>query len=313
MLDILNSHILFVFGSARGGTTYLNTLLRDWFDFGMGPEGSFLLPVYKRLTKFGDLNEPKNLYNLAVEISKSEMLEIMRTRYPTNLRVDIAPEDILSRTEEPSYSGIVLGTFVCIAEFMGKTRIGNKNPIYWMDLPIIEYLFPGKAKYLAILRDGRDVFLSLQHVSWGKQNAYFAAKQWRSMIDKINDFSKNIEDDRFLVIQYETLLRSPDIALGQLEAFFGFSLDHKSRAGFLDQANQNPLKNNFSKWKESMSTFDKMVFEQVAGEELRRLGYDTCYDEPRISMPDIVKFHFGEWKRLARVNFLENKRKIFGK
>ena len=30
--------ILFVFGSSRGGTTFLSKVLTDWFSYGMGPE-----------------------------------------------------------------------------------------------------------------------------------------------------------------------------------------------------------------------------------------------------------------------------------
>jgi hypothetical protein len=41
--------LLFVFGAARIGTTYLEHLSGRWFDYGMGPEGTFVKPFAKRL------------------------------------------------------------------------------------------------------------------------------------------------------------------------------------------------------------------------------------------------------------------------
>jgi len=83
MTKAANREILFVLGSARSGTTFLNNFLDRWFDYGMGPEGT---------------------------------LEIMRRMYRDSKKVDVTSAEILARVPEPSYAGVVYGIFRAIAD-----------------------------------------------------------------------------------------------------------------------------------------------------------------------------------------------------
>ncbi|MBT4701309.1 MAG: sulfotransferase [Rhodospirillaceae bacterium] len=298
----LQSSILFVFGSARGGTTYLNDLLFKWFDFSMGPEGTFILPLYRQLSRFGDLSDPESRHQLAKKISKSQMLEIIRKRYPHELQIDIKPNDILSRTLEPTYAGMIMATFACLAESWNKQRIGIKNPGFWKDLETLHHLFGDKAKYISIIRDGRDVFLSLQTVPWGKQSAYIAAKEWAKMAEETYSFKKTLGNSCLLLLTYEELLQSPADTIASIEYFLGLPLDDDSRSAFLKEANENPLRSNYSKWRKKMSPSDKYVFEAIAGAQLRALGYETEFKNPALSWHRKLAFQIWEWLRLIWIN-----------
>ncbi|NIQ52190.1 MAG: sulfotransferase, partial [Gammaproteobacteria bacterium] len=47
----------------------------------------------------------------------------------------------------------------------GKSRWGDKSPGYLTKLPLLRRMFP-EAKFVNIIRDGRDVFLSVKRLGW---------------------------------------------------------------------------------------------------------------------------------------------------
>ncbi len=305
-----DQEILFVLGSARSGTTFLNNFLDAWFDYGMGPEGTFVEPFYRRLDRYGPLTEKRNLERLVEDITRGEMLEIMRKKYREGHRLDVTPKEILARVPEPSYAGVVYAVFRTIADLQGKGRVGNKNPGYWTHLDLLGQLFPTKARYIAIVRDGRDVFLSLQGTPWGGHSAYAAARRWCGALTNIEAFRKRCGDDRFLMLYYEDLLRSPSETIAKIEDFLGTPLAPEVRSAVLAEAESNPKKNNFNKWPERLSAKDRRAYEALAGDLLERNGYEVLPERPKLSAFELGRFKFLELLRLVRINLYHLRNKL---
>ena len=297
-----DGHILFVFGSARSGTTYLNKLLDSRFGYGMGPEGTFVSIFAKKLKRYGDLADETALGSLIDDISRCQMLEIIRKRWGPEVGFDVRPEDIQHRLSGHSYGAVVEAVFRAVADYQGKPRIGNKNPDYWKHLELLESLFPDRAKYVCIVRDGRDVFLSLQKLRWGGLSAYQSAKRWRQMCRNTLTFADRVGGDRLLIIQYEDLLSEPDDVLRKFEAFLAFPLSTEARDEILAESDANPKRDNFRKWKSAMEPVDQHVYEAIAGNELRKFGYETNFVDPRISGIRKAVFEVREIFRLVYVN-----------
>ncbi len=312
MSELADKEILFVLGSARSGTTYLNNFLARWFDYGMGPEGTFVALFHRRLRRYGDLSRRPNLARLVEDISRCQMLEIMRKKYRESKRLDVTPEQIHARLLEPSYAGVVYAVFQCLADLQGKSRVGNKNPGYWTHFALLEELFPEQARYIAILRDGRDVFLSLQGTPWGRHSAYAAAKRWCQALAAIELFQERCGSGRLLLLRYEDLLHSPAESIGRIEDFLGVSLAPETRAAALAEAQSNPKKNNFHKWTDRLSGNDRRIFEALAGDMLAKHGYQTLPDRPRISLLEKRYFDMVELKRLFQVNLYHMQNKFPG-
>jgi len=304
--------ILFVFGSARSGTTFLNNFLDRWFDYGMGPEGTFVEPFHRRLPQYGDLADPANLKRLADDMSRCQMLEIMRKKYRDSRKLDVTPQAILERAPEASYAGAVYGVFRSIADLQGKSRVGNKNPGYWTHLDLLDSLFPRNAKYIAIVRDGRDVFLSLQGTPWGGHSAYAAARRWRQALEAIERFRGRCGPDRFLVLRYEDLLQDPAATIGRIETLLGVTLAPETRAAALAESQGNPKKGNFHKWRDRMTARDRRVFEAIAADMLAAHGYEVLPERPRLSVVDKLRFRLLELKRLLTVNLYHLRNKLPG-
>ncbi|MGF1630377.1 MAG: sulfotransferase [Kiloniellaceae bacterium] len=312
MTTLAEKEILFVLGPARSGTTFLNNFLDRWFDYGMGPEGTFIEPFHRRLARYGDLSRTENLERLVEDVSRCPMLEIMRKKYRDANCLDVSPTEILARLPEPSFAGVVYSVFQCIADLQGKSRVGNKNPGYWTHLALLNNLFPAQARYIAILRDGRDVFLSLQGIPWGRHSAYAAARRWHQALTAIESFQQRCGPGRFLLLRYEDILLSPGDAIDRIEGFLGVTLAPEKRAAALAEARSNPKKGNFNKWPDRLSANDRRVFEALAGDMLAKHGYPVLAERPTLSPLEKRYFELMELKRLVQVNFYHLQNKLPG-
>ncbi|WP_193369776.1 sulfotransferase family protein [Pelagibius marinus] len=304
-LETRSSHmdrpILFVFGAARSGTTILNNLLYRHFSYGMGPEGTFVAQWARRLPAYGDLRDDANLERLARDVSQCRMLEIARHKYRRN-PFDVTPELILSRMQERSYAGVVYSVFQCMAELQGCSRVGNKNPDYGRHFPLLHQLFPMQAKYLSIVRDGRDVALSIVKTRWGPSSCYAAAKAWMRALTDLGRMEEKLGPDRLHVLKYEDLLRQPWETLEGMRQFLRIPPAEAQVAAAAAEIADGKKSANFDKWRRQMSADDLRVFEGLAGDRLQRYGYELSGNGGSVRWRDYLRYESREYMRLAMVN-----------
>lgn len=289
--------IAFVFGPARGGTTFVNNLLAEWFDYTMGPEGTFVGPLYRRIRTYGSLADDANLDRLLADISKAEMFEIMRTKWPVKHRVDITSDLMRPHLVERSYAGAVHAALSALRQARSRVRLGLKSPDYWMELDDLEAAFGSQARYLFVLRDGRDVALSNFQVSWGQRNSHASAKRWVRMLEAVEAFESRVDPARLLTLRYEDILRDPEPAIGALERFLDAPIEAERRARLLTTMAANPRRDNFGKWKQQMSAGELRAFESVAARQLAAHGYEVVDPTASVSALEVARFSASETLR----------------
>lgn len=294
--------IVFVFGAARSGTTILNNLLYRHFGYGMGPEGTFISEWARQLPRYGDLNQDTNLRRLAADLSECRMLHIARHKYQHNPRFDVTPELIIERLRERSYAGIVYSIFECMAELQGCPRVGNKNPDYGRQFPLLHRLFPTQAKYLCIVRDGRDVALSILKMRWGLSSSYIAAKVWSESLRSLTAMQQQLGSGRLHVLSYEDLLRTPQTTLEIVRDFLGLSRREAKIEEAAAELSTGRKSANFNKWKREMSVHDLRMFEGRAGRWLEKYGYELSGNPTGIGWQSHVFYEAKEFVRLIRLN-----------
>ena len=302
----ISTNLLFVFGPARGGTTFLANLLTQWLDFADAPEGQFVGAFLKRHSSLGGELGLDDLERLAEELAQVAMLNIIRERWPEELAFDVNSQDIIDCAYSPSIDGLIYGVFAAVSKRRGAKRVGNKNPDYWKDLPQLHAAFGTRAKYLFIQRDGRDVYLSQDKQIWGGQSVYAAAKTWRRMSSCVRDFTNKHPVD-ILTIRYEDLLSNPQPVFGKIAEFVGCDEREKQNAvsGFVEDHMNSELANNYNKWTTEMSSEDARLFERAAGDELKAWDYQCQSVRTKGSV--ILDIHYGvlEFIRLIRLNLYE--------
>lgn len=266
---------VFMIGHGSSGTSILATLLREEYGIAFGTESQFIIDYYRRLHRYGDLEDEQNLRHLVSHVLSERFF---RRSAKFGFQTDV--QSILNRIEERSYRGVLEAVFKEFARQLGMTRWGDKTPAYNRDLEIIDSLFPG-ARYIHMIRDGRDVAVSVFRRYWGHKNVYMAATDWRDEIDKIDRFVETLPPDRSLEVRYEDLLCKPIETIRRLATFLDLSDPGGSVLAEIERSVPARLnRTNFDKWRREWSASRRLAYEQIACRQLRRHGYETVLDVP---------------------------------
>ncbi len=295
---------IFILGCPRSGTTMLANLLRK-SRFGEPIETHFITKYYKKLDSYGKLEIKTNLDRLLKDIFSER--PIMQWGIPID--VDTFYEGL----EDFSYSNIVHNVCMLRSRSKGYASWGDKTPHYTLDLSSIYKLFP-ESKYVFIIRDGRDVALSLLRQPWGPNNFYSCAHLWKAY-NAPNDTLDEIKSKgRLYFVRYEDLLDNAERIIPEIYAFLEEKYDEHEVAKLIGKIN----KENYNKWKKRMNSSQIELFENIAADTLNKYGYETNHEEKDIS--GITKNMFRLHESLMKANFLFKhnvidtiKIKLFGK
>lgn len=105
----------------------------------------------------------------------------------------------------------------------GKTTQGSvwvdHTPDNFKHYATLKSLYPD-ARFIHIVRDGRDVFNSVRDLDWGPNNAYMGTRHWNERLQQAL-MVEQAEGDNCLRVRYEDLLRDPETELARIAAFAG--------------------------------------------------------------------------------------------
>jgi hypothetical protein len=280
---------IFIIGAPRSGTTFLASLLEP-SHYGAPFETHFITKYFKKLETYGDINTVKNLSSLLNDISKERA--VMQWKLELNAQA-IIDEIGVSIT----YPDIV--NYICLkaSNKAGNTLWGDKTPHYIGDMEIILELFPN-AKYIYIVRDGRDVALSLLKKVWGPNNIYYCARHWRDLNNKDLTLMKLEQGNQLFRIRYEELIDKPKSISQKLYQFLRLDIETTRT----EAITSSTIKGNYGKWQQSLTEHQIKIFEKTAGNTLIKFGYPTTWKESNI--PFITKAYYYFHNAAFRVRHL---------
>lgn len=296
---------VFILGAPRSGTTFLSSLL-DSTSYGAPFETQFITKYFKKLDNYGDLNVLMNFSGLVKDILDE------RAVMQWNLDIDI-PSFFEEFNGDVTYSKLVDKLCLKAAGKKGLTSWGDKTPHYLADIEIIYELFPD-SKYIYIVRDGRDVALSLLNKGWGPNNIFTCAKYWVDLNKENGCLDKIKGKGNLFFLKYEDLLDNVEFYVKNIYEFLGTKID----IGKHHQYSNRVLKGNYNKWKSKLSDSQIKVFELVAADTLNRFGYKASHNKGKIPflLKLIYQFHdkVFRFKHLFKLNVIDTiKIKYFGK
>jgi Sulfotransferase family len=290
----------FVVGVSRSGTTLLRLMLDAHPDLTIPAETHFVPMVANAVDRAIEEGEP-------TEVVRERAMETM-TGHPRwgDFRLDEA--DVRARMErhDPLSAGDAIRSFYeACAALEGKPRWGDKSPPYTYKAGRIQQALP-EAVFIHIIRDGRDVALSLSEVSWGPDDITVAAEKWASELRKARKRAKNLVGGTYMEIHYEDLVTNPEPVLRKVADFAGLPwsdemLNYPERAaermrGEMERTLkplgggtitaeertrqhqlvlEKPSASRAGRWKTEMSPENRKAFEEVAGGLLKNLGYEV--------------------------------------
>lgn len=288
---------VFVVGVARSGTTLLMSMLDAHPAFAIPSESHFIPVLYRISDTFGDLNQPLNRERLVRRI-----VALLRGYWHAGSEEDWIPGALenahaIAETAEPSYEGVVRAIYEFHARRRGRRRWGDKTPGYIDSLPELHSMFPD-ARFIHIVRDGRDVACSVMPLSFGPNTVYMAARRWKHCLGHAIEFA-NAHPEIVHTVRYEDLVEHPEEQLRTICAFLGEEYDpvmlefHKSRnpGATPEHHKLTATQVNSSRkarWKRQMSQRQVRIFEATAGEMLRHFGYEQTIPGAKFSRWDRV-------------------------
>ena len=170
------------------------------------------------------------------------------------------------------------------AEKQGKSRWGDKTPIYVLKLDFINKLFPD-CQVIHMIRDGRDVVASSMD-RWGYRRGLSATKRWGKSVRAGQHFGRSVSPERYIEIRYEDLVLNPESTM-QLVCKF---LDEPWEPSILEQGTYKSTltekrrqaagngealfyASRIGVGKKKLDPFVKSLFSYYSGSLLKELGY----------------------------------------
>src|SRR3712207_893092 len=147
---------VFIVGSARSGTTRLERIVDSHPHIAIIHQSRFIPYFFegrRGLTPEGLVTT--KLVDRLLEARGVKNLETSRELL----------ESLVEGGEPVSYPNFVTGVFDLYGKGQGKRLVGDKTPRYVLHIPTLHALWP-EAKFVHIIRDGRDVCLSI--LNWKK-------------------------------------------------------------------------------------------------------------------------------------------------
>ncbi|TWU01275.1 sulfotransferase family protein [Stieleria varia] len=296
---------VFVLGCPRSGTTLVGGLLGET-QWGAAVETQFILKYFTIASKM-NLNDRSDFQRLVKSIVAERAVK------QWGIQWDI--EQLFESTEHRNYAGLVNRICQTRSDQMGVTSWADKTPHYCLSLSRIVSLremFP-LAKFVFVIRDGRDVANSLLQKPWGPNNVYQCAEYWRACCESLMEAMRLCPDDCRL-IRYEQLLQHPESSLRELFKFLDVP-DPDSMA-----AKSAPLMDGskVGQWKRRMSARQVAVFEKTAGNLLAANGYETLHKQKPIGYGSQMAYRIHDRCKWLAFMFRQNvvdtiKIRFFGK
>lgn len=271
---------VFVVGASRSGTTLVYSALLA--------SGAF--PVYEAETRLLNLC-PAKYGSLRREASFRRFLsDWLRSRQFARSGLGPAEFTRIAAAHRDSYVQLLEAFMTCVARQQGKRRWAEKTPGHLFAMPELARSFPD-ARFIHVLRDGRDVALSRRRLGWTgrsrspRSQLLSAALQWEIAVRTGRAHGRRLED-RYAEVRYEDLVREPEGGFRQIADFACVPIDlgrldasHLGALGSANTAFADPLKGvsraAVGRWRRVLEPHEVELLETEVGETLRLLGYDV--------------------------------------
>jgi hypothetical protein len=188
------------------------------------------------------------------------------------------------------------------AKKQNKPRYGDKTPLYCQHMKAIERLLP-EAHFVHIIRDGRDVALSLRKTPFAPaQDILMLARYWQRLVENAREEGRRCR--AYAEVRYEDLVNDPAGVLRSICGFLKLDFDsamlqyweqtaerlqeHKPQLRIDGQVRvtreqrllqqrltlEAPRAERTFCWKKEMTPSERAQFVQFAGAALEELGYE---------------------------------------
>lgn len=206
---------LFIIGSPRSGTSLLRLILTSHSQVLIPPECGFIIWLQN---KYADWTASHN--SDAVRIASFVEDLFASKKFDTWMLSKAVIKDQIAFYQPANFGELCAVVYVAFGVNTGKkfSVWGDKNNFYLNHMPELRSLYEG-ARFIHIVRDGRDVACSYREVMAANSNSPYApnletdiariATEWSNNVTKVDLFMSTLPSDAALTIKYEDLVVAP--------------------------------------------------------------------------------------------------------
>src|SRR5262249_51654470 len=148
-------------------------------------------------------------------------------------------------------------------------------------------LFPS-ARFVHIIRDGRDVALSLLQQWWGPNDFMSAMRHWTDTVQCARKMLQMLPADRHVEVKFEDLVTDPAREVWKITALLGVDFESQMVSNYTGKArdkvgdhfrthhmhlSERPSPDQAFKWMKTLKPADQAVAAEIAGALFAELGY----------------------------------------
>lgn len=275
--------MFFILANPRSGSSLLRLILNSHSNIVVPPECGFALWLYKKYAHvdFDNIKVIDNFIDNLFRTRKFETWNLNKNKVRNKLK----------KRRPRTYQETCNLVYTC---YSNKEIIGDKNNYYVSMLNKLNYVFPN-SKYVAIVRDGRDVACSYKEIQKKMINSDYAPKLPSHISDIANQWNKNnalimtqIEKEGVL-IRYEDLVSNPSKQLKLICNYLDVAFEPDMLNFYLNKQGAEP--NEFLPWKYKTT-------QPISSESIKRYKVE-------LSPREINEFNNYSAPLLSRLGYLD--------
>ena len=277
---------IFIMSSERSGSNLLKNMLGAHDDI-IAPTAIHFTTNMAKWSAFYQCEK-----GIQEELLIQDMMDLAKSHIaPWNYNIEVG--QVVNKIKKHNFWGVFVSLYDTLTEKEGKTGwVCKDNALFSYASEIISQ-YPD-AKFIYIVRDGRDVALSFLNVPGGPNTLSDAASLWTKEQQECLRISK-IYPQNVFIVRYEDILRDTVSQIKSLCDFVGLSYSDRMVTSFFDNCdisgtsvfwknlNKPLMLDNHSKWRNKMKSKDVSYYQcGVNGETkgmLNILGYDVLEKE----------------------------------
>lgn len=164
----------------------------------------------------------------------------------------------------------------------------------------IPYVWPN-AKFIHLLRDGRDVGKSCMQMTWAG-NMYLGVQRWIDAELSWQRLQPQLAADQHLEVRYEDLIRAPEDTLTSICEFLGLQFDSAMFDYIESSPYDQPDERLINQWKRKQTDHEIQLAEARIAEMLVERGYKLSgLPRLQLSSRQIRNLHRQDWWRRAQL------------
>ena len=272
----MNNNPIFIVGVQRSGTTLLRLMLNAHSKVAIPEEARFLTPFLKpgATNKVYAGSELKNVIQYLKNNGQFALWNYDSAEFFNEL------EGI----EKISVRDLVDLMYTSYSSKQGKSIWGDKS-LFFGSVSALHELFPD-ARFIHIVRDGRDVFDSWRKMDKSKDNPAVIALDWVYKERAIRNSFRTIPKNKQFTVRYEDLISQPKNLVKSICIFLDIPYEaamlefYKTSQKYIGEHHSNLIfnkidSNNTQKWKKNLRRQEIAIFTRLSRSLLNDYGYQT--------------------------------------